>query len=109
MGRHFHVAVKGRQNYGAKTFTNHLPPSRPQPCVKLRGLLVPLYPFLGAVRMQIASRLWLVATLIVVPFTFAAHTVAAQQAPVAQRPITIDDLLQIREVEGPRLSPDAQW
>jgi dipeptidyl aminopeptidase/acylaminoacyl peptidase len=59
--------------------------------------------------MQIASRLWLVATLIVVPFTVAAHTVAAQQAPVAQRPITLDDSFQIREVEGPRLSPDAQW
>ena len=59
--------------------------------------------------MQIASRLWLIATLIVVPFTVAAHIVAAPQAPVAQRPITIDDLFQIREVEGPRLSPDAQW
>src|ERR1700730_11199332 len=77
---------------------------RPPPCVKLRRLLVALYPFLGAVRMQIASRLWLIASLIVVPFS-----VAAQQPPVAPRPITIDDRFQMREVAGPQLSPDAQW
>jgi dipeptidyl aminopeptidase/acylaminoacyl peptidase len=59
--------------------------------------------------MQIASRRWLIATLVVVPFTLAAHTIAAQQAPGTLRPITIDDQFQIREVEGPRLSPDAQW
>jgi len=54
--------------------------------------------------MKIASRLWLIASLIVVPFI-----VAAQQPPVTPRPITIDDRFQIREVAGPQLSPDAQW
>jgi len=53
--------------------------------------------------MKIASRFWLTAALIVVPFTTSA------QQPAAARPITIDDHFQIREVEGPRLSPDAQW
>src|ERR1035438_7440675 len=40
--------------------------------------------------------------------TFLASPLDAQQ-PAALRPITIDDHFQIREVEGPRLSPDAQW
>ncbi len=38
-----------------------------------------------------------------------AFTVFAQQPPAAPRPITIDDYFEIREVEGPKLSPDAQW
>jgi dipeptidyl aminopeptidase/acylaminoacyl peptidase len=54
--------------------------------------------------MRIVPRIWLIATLIVVPFT-----VVAQQPPVAPRPIAIDDRFQIREVAGPQLSPDAQW
>jgi dipeptidyl aminopeptidase/acylaminoacyl peptidase len=54
--------------------------------------------------MQIASRVLLLAAFSAVPFA-----ASAQQAPRALRPITIDDQFQIREVEGPRLSPDAQW
>ena len=51
-----------------------------------------------------ASRFWLFMAL------FAPQLAAAAQgAPAAQRPITIDDHFQIREVEGPKLSPDAQW
>src|ERR1700720_1105178 len=54
--------------------------------------------------MQIASRVLLLAAFSAVPFA-----ASAQQSPGTLRPITIDDLLQISEVEGPRLSPDAQW
>jgi len=51
-----------------------------------------------------ASRFWLIMAL------FAPQLAAAAQgAQAAQRPITIDDHFQIREVEGPKLSPDAQW
>jgi dipeptidyl aminopeptidase/acylaminoacyl peptidase len=51
-----------------------------------------------------ASRFWLIMAL------FAPQRAAAAQGtPAAQRPITIDDHFQIREVEGPKLSPDAQW
>jgi dipeptidyl aminopeptidase/acylaminoacyl peptidase len=51
-----------------------------------------------------ASRFWLIMAL------FAPQLAAAAQgAPAAQRPITIDDYFQIREVESPKLSPDAQW
>ena len=50
------------------------------------------------------SRFWFIMAL------FAPQLAAAAQgAPAAQRPITIDDHFQIREVEGPKLSPDAQW
>src|SRR6266404_7810963 len=34
--------------------------------------------------------------------------VAAQKPPTQPRPITVDDLFQIREVSDPQLSPDAQ-
>jgi dipeptidyl aminopeptidase/acylaminoacyl peptidase len=54
--------------------------------------------------MKRASRVWLIIALMAVPLT-----ALAQQPPSARRPITIDDHFQIREVEGPRLSPDAQW
>ena len=51
-----------------------------------------------------ASRFGLIMAL------FAPHLAAAAQGtPAEQRPITIDDHFQIREVEGPKLSPDAQW
>jgi dipeptidyl aminopeptidase/acylaminoacyl peptidase len=51
-----------------------------------------------------ASRFWLIMAL------FAPQLAAAAQGvPAAQRPITIDDYFQIREVESPKLSPDAQW
>ena len=51
-----------------------------------------------------ASRFWLIMAL------FAPQLVAAAQGtPAARRPITIDDYFQIREVEGPKLSPDARW
>jgi dipeptidyl aminopeptidase/acylaminoacyl peptidase len=51
-----------------------------------------------------ASRFWLIMAL------FAPQLAAAAQGTqAAQRPITIDDHFQIREVEGPKLSPDAQW
>jgi dipeptidyl aminopeptidase/acylaminoacyl peptidase len=54
--------------------------------------------------MRFASRLLLLAASCAVPFA-----ASAQQSPGTLRPITIDDQFQIREVEGPRLSPDAQW
>ncbi len=51
-----------------------------------------------------ASSFWLIMAL------FAPQLAAAARGtPAAQRPITIDDHFQIREVEGPKLSPDAQW
>jgi dipeptidyl aminopeptidase/acylaminoacyl peptidase len=51
-----------------------------------------------------ASRFWLTMAL------FATRMASgAPGRPAAQRPITIDDHFQIREVEGPKLSPDAQW
>jgi dipeptidyl aminopeptidase/acylaminoacyl peptidase len=53
--------------------------------------------------MKRASGVWLVVALMAVPLT-----ALAQQPPSARRPITIEDHFQIREVEGPRLSPDAQ-
>lgn len=33
----------------------------------------------------------------------------AQHPPAAQRPVTVDDALAIRDVADPQLSPDAQW
>src|SRR6266446_8840083 len=36
------------------------------------------------------------------------YTVHAQKPPMQPRPITVDDLFQIREVSDPQLSPDAQ-
>jgi dipeptidyl aminopeptidase/acylaminoacyl peptidase len=51
-----------------------------------------------------ASRFWLIMALCAPQLA-----AAAQGAPAAQRPITIDDYFQIREVESPKLSPDAQW
>jgi dipeptidyl aminopeptidase/acylaminoacyl peptidase len=33
----------------------------------------------------------------------------AQKPPMQPRPITVDDQFQIREVQDPQLSPDAQW
>jgi dipeptidyl aminopeptidase/acylaminoacyl peptidase len=54
--------------------------------------------------MNIVCRASLVFVLLV-----PAFTVFAQQPPAAPRPITIDDYFEIREVEGPKLSPDAQW
>jgi dipeptidyl aminopeptidase/acylaminoacyl peptidase len=36
------------------------------------------------------------------------HTTHAQKPPMQPRPITVDDLFQIREVSDPQLSPDAQ-
>jgi dipeptidyl aminopeptidase/acylaminoacyl peptidase len=53
--------------------------------------------------MKIASRLLLLAALCDIPFA------ASAQQSSGTRPITIDDQFQIREVEGPRLSPDAEW
>jgi dipeptidyl aminopeptidase/acylaminoacyl peptidase len=53
--------------------------------------------------MKIASRLLLLAALCATPFA------ASAQQSSGTRPITIDDQFQIREVEGPRLSPDAEW
>jgi dipeptidyl aminopeptidase/acylaminoacyl peptidase len=38
-----------------------------------------------------------------------AARVPAQKPPMQPRPITVDDLFQIREVQDPQLSPDAQW
>src|SRR6202171_3916076 len=34
---------------------------------------------------------------------------SAQKPPMQPRPVTIDDQFQIREVQDPQLSPDAQW
>jgi dipeptidyl aminopeptidase/acylaminoacyl peptidase len=33
----------------------------------------------------------------------------AQKPPMQPRPVTVDDQFQIREVQDPQLSPDAQW
>src|SRR5580658_3939652 len=52
--------------------------------------------------MNIPSRALLIAA-------FFAMSVAAQQPPAAPRPIAVDDRFQIREVEEPKLSHDAQW
>jgi len=54
--------------------------------------------------MKTVSRRLLIATLATMPFV-----AAAQQPSAAPRPITIDDHFQIREVEGPKVSPEAQW
>jgi dipeptidyl aminopeptidase/acylaminoacyl peptidase len=54
--------------------------------------------------MNIACRALLVFVLLV-----PSLTVFAQHPPAAPRPIGVDDYFEIREVEGPRLSPDAQW
>jgi len=35
-------------------------------------------------------------------------TSSAQKPPTLPRPVTVDDLFQIREVSDPQLSPDAQ-
>src|ERR1700719_3637954 len=34
---------------------------------------------------------------------------SAQKPPMQPRPVTVDDQFEIREVQGPQLSPDAQW
>src|ERR1700682_3523432 len=49
---------------------------------------------------------WLSLAFVLLALPLAA---SAQQAPSAPRAITIDDLFQIREVQDPQLSPDAQW
>ena len=38
-----------------------------------------------------------------------AWVARAQKPPMQPRPITIDDLFQIKEVQDPQLSPDARW
>jgi dipeptidyl aminopeptidase/acylaminoacyl peptidase len=54
--------------------------------------------------MKPGSWLSLVFALLALPLA-----ASAQQPPAAPRAITIDDLFQIREVQDPQLSPDAQW
>ena len=54
--------------------------------------------------MKLGSWLSLAFALLALPLA-----VSAQQPPSASRAITIDDLFQIREVQDPQLSPDAQW
>src|SRR5580693_2790136 len=54
--------------------------------------------------MKPGSWLSLVLALLALPLA-----VSAQQPPAAPRAITIDDFFQIREVQDPQLSPDAQW
>jgi dipeptidyl aminopeptidase/acylaminoacyl peptidase len=49
---------------------------------------------------------YLTAVFLLAIFPFAAP---AQQPPTQPRPITVDDLFQIREVSDPQLSPDAQF
>ena len=44
--------------------------------------------------------------LVAVSAVYPLAAVAQQGAP---RPITVDDLFQIREVEDPQISPEAQW
>jgi dipeptidyl aminopeptidase/acylaminoacyl peptidase len=50
------------------------------------------------------ARWFLLLALLVSPLA-----TLAQESAKATRPITIDDHLQIRAVEGPSLSPDAKW
>ncbi|HKT45979.1 MAG TPA: S9 family peptidase [Candidatus Acidoferrales bacterium] len=47
----------------------------------------------------------MIAVLCLSPIFFGA---ARAQSP-SQHPVTIDDLLQIRDVSDPQISPDAQW
>src|SRR5438045_8838266 len=47
-----------------------------------------------------------VASMLVLGFLRDAR---AQKPPMQPRPITIDDLFQIREVQDPQLSSDARW
>jgi dipeptidyl aminopeptidase/acylaminoacyl peptidase len=47
--------------------------------------------------------------LVLLSFLAAPFAAPAQQPTGPLRPINIDDHFQIREVEGPRLSPDAKW
>jgi len=47
----------------------------------------------------------LTATLLI---AILPHSTQAQRPPMQPRPITVDDLFQIREVSDPQLSPDAQ-
>ncbi len=54
--------------------------------------------------MRLVSRLLVVAAVLALPLT-----ALAQQPSGAQRPITIEDHFQLREVTDPQLSPDAQW
>src|SRR5579864_49917 len=42
-------------------------------------------------------------------FTVMPLTASAQKPPMQPRPVTVDDLFEIREVQDPQLSPDAQW
>jgi dipeptidyl aminopeptidase/acylaminoacyl peptidase len=49
---------------------------------------------------------YLTAALLAASLSLAA---SAQQPPTHPRPITVDDLFQIREVSDPQLSPDAQF
>ena len=48
--------------------------------------------------------------LTVAAFTLSLpFTASAQKPPTQPRPVTIDDLFQVREVSDPQLSPDAQF
>ena len=54
--------------------------------------------------MKLVSDLLVVAAVLALPLT-----ALAQQPSGGQRPITIEDHFQLREVQDPQLSPDAQW
>src|SRR6266436_7921727 len=53
--------------------------------------------------MRLSPRLTIATLALSLPLV-----VAAQKPPTQPRPITVDDLFQIREVSDPQLSPDAQ-
>jgi dipeptidyl aminopeptidase/acylaminoacyl peptidase len=48
-------------------------------------------------------------SLVLAATAFLPLTASAQKPAMQPRPITVDDLFQIREVQDPQLSPDAQW
>jgi dipeptidyl aminopeptidase/acylaminoacyl peptidase len=54
--------------------------------------------------MKLLSGLSAIAAILAPPLS-----ALAQQPSAAQRPITIEDHFQLREVQDPQLSPDAQW
>jgi len=54
--------------------------------------------------MRLVSGLSVFAAVLALPLASLA-----QQPSGAQRPITIEDRFQLREVQDPQLSPDAQW
>src|SRR4030081_3450347 len=75
-----------------------------KPCAKLpRSSRSPLPITRSLQQMELGPRLLAATFLAILP-----TPVPAQKPPTQPRPITVDDLFQIRDVSDPQLSPDAQ-